>query len=50
MDIQAKTDYYRFKIVYGLMMAGFKRILIYKTFIHADTDTNKSQEIIVIMK
>jgi len=50
MDIQARTSYYRFKIVYGLIKAGFTRILIYKTFVHADTDPNKTQEIIVIME
>jgi len=52
MDVRAETDYYRFRIVYGLIKAGFVRILIYPKsgFIHADTDPDKKHEILVIME
>jgi len=35
-DIEAKTNRKRIKILSGLIKAGFKRIGIHKTFIHAD--------------
>lgn len=35
-DIEAKTNRKRIKILTGLIKAGFKRIGIHKTFIHAD--------------
>lgn len=47
-DIKARDSHIRFRIVYGLIKAGFKRILIYPTFIHADDDPNKPQEILVV--
>jgi hypothetical protein len=49
-DISCKTLNKRFHILKGLIMAGFKRILIYKTFIHADTDKSKVENIIKLME
>lgn len=51
VDIAALTPFHRFHIVRGLIMAGFKRILIYpeKGFIHADVDGDKHQEVLSIM-
>lgn len=45
-DIETKSSYARFKVLYGLVKAGFKRIIIYKTFIHVDDDPSKPQEIV----
>jgi len=50
MDVQAKTDFYKYRIIMGAIKAGFKRIFVYKNFIHLDTDKNKEQEIIKIME
>lgn len=47
-DIKCRDSNKRFRIVKGLMMAGFKRILVYPTFIHADNDESKPQEILVV--
>jgi len=44
-DIEAKTYSMRFKILKGLIMAGFTRIGIYPTFIHADNDPVKVAEV-----
>ena len=41
VDISCKTSPKRLKIVVGLLDAGFRRIGIAKTFIHADDDKNK---------
>lgn len=49
VDIKAINSNQRFKIVYGLIKSGFKRILIYETFIHVDIDESKTQEILVRM-
>jgi hypothetical protein len=46
VDIKATTARARYKILYGLIKAGFTRIGVYKTFIHADLDTSKPQEVI----
>lgn len=46
VDIKATTSHARFKILFGLIKAGFTRIGVYKTFIHADLDTSKPQEVI----
>jgi len=46
VDISAIDSRSRFKIVYGLINAGFTRIGIGKTFIHADTDHNKDAEVV----
>ena len=45
MDVQAKDSTTRFKIVRALILVGFTRIGIGKTFIHADNDKSKSQEV-----
>lgn len=47
-DIKALDNYTRFKIIKALLEVGFKRIKIYKTFIHVDLDPNKSQNILMI--
>lgn len=36
VDIQAKTSGDKFRIVHALLLAGFTRIGVGKTFIHAD--------------
>ena len=43
-DIQAKTDFYRYRIIHGAVLAGITRIGIYKNFLHLDFDPDKSQE------
>lgn len=42
VDISAKDKKTRSMIVYGLLYAGFQRIKIYKTHIHADLDNKKT--------
>lgn len=49
VDIKAEKSHERFKIIYGLIKAGFKRILIYKDFIHVDEDPSKPQEILTLL-
>lgn len=44
-DIKYENSHQAFLIVRGLLLSGCVRILIYKTFIHADFDPHKSQEI-----
>ena len=44
-DIACDNGPKRIKIISGLILAGFKRIGIAKTFIHADTDGNKPNSI-----
>lgn len=46
IDIRCNSDRNRFLIVDALVKAGFKRIGIAKTFIHADDSPNHSQQII----
>ena len=41
-DIQAKTDFYKFRIVMGAILAGFTRIGVGKTFVHLDCDPDKN--------
>lgn len=41
-DIRLNNDGDRLDIVEALILAGFRRILIYKNFIHTDDDPNKS--------
>ena len=43
VDIEATSSRARYKIVYGLIKAGFNRIGIYKTFIHVDNDPLKAE-------
>lgn len=45
IDIRCHTDRNRFLIVSALIRAGFTRIGIAKTFIHADDSPNHSQEV-----
>lgn len=45
VDIHCNNSFMRKKIIYGLIKAGFKRIGIGKTFIHADTDDLKPNAI-----
>lgn len=45
VDIEAKTKRDRFKTLEFLIKEGFTRIGIARTFIHADLDENKTQEI-----
>ncbi len=42
-DIACNNSWARWKIVFALKEAGFVRIRIAKTFIHADTDRSKAQ-------
>lgn len=46
IDIRCNTEINRFKIVSALIKAGFMRIGIAKTYIHADDSPDHSQEII----
>ena len=50
VDISAKTDLERYKIVCALYLVGFGRILLYDTFIHVDMDYTKVNPILKIMK
>jgi len=42
-DISAISDWYRYKIIRALMIAGFRRIGIRHNFIHADNDPSKNE-------
>ena len=44
-DIRVGSSHERFLILRGLLKAGFSRIGIYQTFIHADIDPTKPNEI-----
>lgn len=43
-DIRVRNNHERFIILNNLILAGFKRIGIYKTFIHCDCAKEKAQE------
>jgi len=43
-DISADTSYKRYKVLKGLILAGFTRIGIGSNFIHADSDSSKPPE------
>ena len=47
-DIKAANSRTRFRIVYGLVMAGFTRfsVKVERGFIHVDLDEQKAQEVI----
>ena len=45
VDIRCNTDGNRFRIIQALMKAGFRRIGIAKTYIHADDSPNHTQNI-----
>ena len=44
-DIEVRSSYERYRILYGLQKAGFRRIGIGKKFIHADNDPDKPKEL-----
>ena len=44
-DIEATNSRQRFRVIFGLLMAGLTRIGIRKTFIHVDDDREKDQEV-----
>ena len=50
VDIACNDDERRFIMVSALLKVGFKRILIYDTFIHVDIDLEKSFPILQIKK
>jgi hypothetical protein len=45
-DIKTRGDVERWTILNALLKAGFKRLGIHKDYIHADTDSRKTQEVI----
>ena len=49
VDIRTADNEERFRVLKGLLRAGFERILIYNNFIHADMDETKTMKIAVIM-
>ena len=50
VDIRIPDAYTRFKVLYGLIKAGFKRIGVYETYIHVDDDQTKSSEVVWMRK
>lgn len=46
VDIRAQTSTEKFKIVKALIAVGFVRIGVYSSFIHADIDPDKPQNIL----
>ena len=44
-DIESKTSFKRYRIIYGLRKAGFNRFGVYKDFIHVDDDPDKPKEL-----
>ncbi len=42
VDIWVRSNKMRFRIITGLLLAGFERIGIHKSFIHADVATERS--------
>jgi hypothetical protein len=48
VDIACSNNHARFRIMYGLIKAGFTRIIVYKSFIHADIDGTKPNEILCL--
>ena len=46
VDIRCPTGRHRFLIVRALLEVGFTRLGIGKTFVHADTDQSKPNEVI----
>lgn len=45
VDIRAKTSRRRYRVLEGLILAGFTRIGIADTFIHVDSDDEKANEV-----
>ena len=50
VDISIRDDESRFIIVSALLSQGFKRVLLYDTFIHVDMDLSKPNPLLKIMK
>ena len=48
VDLRATNSRTRFKIIEGLLKAGFTRIGVYNWGIHVDEDYEKEQEVIFI--
>ena len=48
VDLRATNSRARFKIIEGLLKAGFTRIGVYNWGIHVDEDYEKDQEVIFI--
>lgn len=46
VDIRCNTDENRMKIISALLAVGFRRIGVAKTYIHADDDPKKKQNLI----
>lgn len=46
VDIDAQTSNQKYHIIKALLGAGFKRIGVHRTFIHADMDPDKYDEVI----
>ena len=46
VDISCRSSKQRFRLVRSLIAAGFNRIGIAKTFIHADNDPSKAEDVI----
>lgn len=50
VDISTLSDCVRFNVASALLKVGFKRVLLYSTFIHCDMDLSKPNPILKIMK
>lgn len=48
VDIRCKTSAERFKMIFGLLTAGFKDIGIYKGHIHVEIDKNSVEPVIFL--
>jgi uncharacterized protein YcbK (DUF882 family) len=48
LDIHCDDYISRYKIVHALMKVGFKRIIIYKSWIHVDDDEDKIKPMLMI--
>lgn len=50
VDISTPDSRTRFRVIYGLIHGGFKRIGVGTNFVHADTDHNKDEDILWLYK
>ena len=48
VDMRCKSDRLKYKYIKYLIAEGVSRIIIHPTFIHADIDETKPQEILLI--
>lgn len=46
VDLKANNSRVRYRVLKGLIKAGFTRIGVYRTWIHVDADTEKDDEIV----